>query len=320
MVDAVVTWVDGEDPLHKKKRRKYEKLREDEYTHPQANHPTRFSSKDEIWYCLHSIRRFAPYVKKIYLVTDQQQPHWLDEAKRKQLDLEVVDHRAIFEGYLAHLPSFNSLAIEAMLHRIPGIADRFLYFNDDVVLLKKTKESDYFDHGYSIYRGEWVWKRKLKEKIAGYLPLTDFFKSRWIGKGFLGYGNEERYFKLKRNRLFRLAHAPHPLQKHVLEQIFKDRAVIEKQVAYRFKNKQQYIPASLAANQAFLSKQAKKGPKDYGYISCNDLNLEQVNGWLDYFDKSNHIKSLCIQSLDQASPEMEERIKAYLNERLNVYG
>jgi len=135
MIDAVVTWVDGEDPQHLGKREKYKKCKEDQWTHPRADHATRFTESNEIWYCIHAIRKFASYVDKIYLVTDQQRPGWLTDRVQQNLKVEIVDHSIIFQGYEQYLPTFNSRTIETMLYRVPGIKDNFLYFNDDVVLI-----------------------------------------------------------------------------------------------------------------------------------------------------------------------------------------
>ena len=61
-------------------------------------------------------------------MTDNQVPSWLN------LDsdlVRVVTHEDIFPNH-SHLPVFSSPAIEAHLHRIPGLSKKFIYFNDDV--------------------------------------------------------------------------------------------------------------------------------------------------------------------------------------------
>ena len=127
-IDAVITWVDGDDPNHRMKRRKYACA--DELTNDDVGGEIRYRSVGEIRYCVASILRFAPFVRKIFIVTDGQDPKLDGFISRNFPDnekkIEIVDHKVIFQGYESCLPVFNSLAIETMLWRIPGLADRFI--------------------------------------------------------------------------------------------------------------------------------------------------------------------------------------------------
>jgi UDP-N-acetylglucosamine-lysosomal-enzyme len=90
----------------------------------------RYRDSEELRYSLRSLVRFAPWIRHIYLVTDNQIPYWLDLSHPR---LTVVPHSDIFPNK-SHLPVFSSPAIEAHIHRIPGLSQRFIYFNDDVML------------------------------------------------------------------------------------------------------------------------------------------------------------------------------------------
>jgi hypothetical protein len=57
--------------------------------------------------------------------------------------MTLVDHREIIDA--DYLPTFNSHAIEACLHRIPGLAEHFVYFNDDVFLGRALGWRAFFD-------------------------------------------------------------------------------------------------------------------------------------------------------------------------------
>src|SRR6201999_944559 len=92
--------------------------------------PERWRDNGELKFSLRSLHRHAPWIRRIFIVTDQQVPDWLDTAHPK---IEIVDHRAIFPDH-RFLPTFNSCVIEAFLHRIPGLSAHYLYFNDDVFL------------------------------------------------------------------------------------------------------------------------------------------------------------------------------------------
>jgi hypothetical protein len=124
-IDVVYTWVDGSDPAWRARMR----TRWDEThteRHPLSANPSRFASRDELRYSLRSLEMYSGWVRRVFLVTDQQVPSWL-----RRDSLTVVDHREIF-GSTGRLPTFNSHAIESRLHRIPGLREHFLYLNDDV--------------------------------------------------------------------------------------------------------------------------------------------------------------------------------------------
>lgn len=56
--------------------------------------------------------------------------------------LFVVPHSAIFPDPSIELPTFNSNAILAVLHRIPGLADWYLYSDDDSIITNKELTLD----------------------------------------------------------------------------------------------------------------------------------------------------------------------------------
>jgi Stealth protein CR2, conserved region 2/Stealth protein CR1, conserved region 1 len=143
-IDAVIAWVDGRDRKHRAKRKRYlADPRGDVKPERSAHDERRFSDNDEIRFCLRSIRNYAPWVRTIWLVTDDQVPATIDRQRAEQDNIRIVDHREIFRGYEQLLPTFNSLAIESMLWRIKGLADRFLYFDDDMMLVGPVEPTDF---------------------------------------------------------------------------------------------------------------------------------------------------------------------------------
>lgn len=81
-------------------------------------------------YSLRSLETNAPWIRHIYIVTNGQVPSWLDTSNPR---VSIIPHDVIFANHSV-LPTFSSLAIEFNLHRIPGLSETFLYFNDDVFL------------------------------------------------------------------------------------------------------------------------------------------------------------------------------------------
>jgi hypothetical protein len=138
-IDVVYMWVDGQDPAWRE--RKAARLAEMTGRPPVADslRSVRFDQGDELRFSLRSLHRYAPWVRRIFLVTDQQRPPWLVEHPGA---LEVVDHRDFLpaEG----LPTFNSHAISGGLHRIDGLAEHFLVINDDVLLGRPLAPEAFF--------------------------------------------------------------------------------------------------------------------------------------------------------------------------------
>ena len=155
-VDAVVAWVDGGDPAPRQAQTLSCRSGRGCQARAVANIERRFSDNDEIRFCLRSIRNYAPWVRTIWLVTDEQVPAAIDRRRAERENIRIVDHREIFRGYEQLLPTFNSYAIESMLWRIEGLADRFLYFNDDMMLVGPVEPTDFFSNdGKVTLRGRW---------------------------------------------------------------------------------------------------------------------------------------------------------------------
>jgi hypothetical protein len=135
-IDLVYTWVDGSDPDWV--ARNHEALMRRNLPIPSKS--ARFANHDELRYSMRSAEKFLPWVRKIFLVTDCQRPKWLDTNHPK---IQIVDHREIFRN-TADLPTFNSTAIEANLHHISGLSERYIYLNDDMMLGRPFEPSDFF--------------------------------------------------------------------------------------------------------------------------------------------------------------------------------
>ncbi|MEU6367886.1 stealth conserved region 3 domain-containing protein [Streptomyces sp. NPDC046931] len=138
-VDAVYTWVNGAD-LAWLERKNAVLAAMGLDTEDAATSAARFRDRDELRYSLRSIDMYAPWIRHIYIVTDRQVPHWLDLGHPR---VRVVDHTEIF-GDQGALPTYNSHAIESRLHRIEGLAEHFLYFNDDVFLGRTVRPDMFF--------------------------------------------------------------------------------------------------------------------------------------------------------------------------------
>lgn len=171
-VDLVYLWVDGNDPTWQSKRNKFIGNTEE---NSQINCKGRYANNDELKYSLRSIEQYAPWIRNIYIVTDNQTPEWLDTSHPK---IRIVDHKEIMPT--ESLPCFNSSLIEHFLYRIPGLAEHFLFANDDMFINKEVSVDDFFTPiGFPIIRLARKPFRKLlyfwKEKICR-KPLKNYTK------------------------------------------------------------------------------------------------------------------------------------------------
>ena len=145
-IDAVVTWVDGSDPAWLASKREHlVQQRDDDWERfTPAGSPT-----VEVDLVLDLLRRNMPWLRKVFVVTHRPQ------RVPSRHDVVHVHHDQIWERS-AELPVFNSHAVEANLHRIPGLADRFLYLNDDFFVTAPSAPEDWFDaSGRPYVRSSW---------------------------------------------------------------------------------------------------------------------------------------------------------------------
>ena len=149
-IDFVVPWVNGADPVWQMKKKAY----------MPSSGPGKMDVGEERYrdwnffhYWFRSIEKYAPWVRYIFLVTDHQIPDFLATDHPK---LKLIDH----EDYIPkeYLPTFSSHTIELNLHRIPGLSEHFVYFNDDVFLNKPLRPEAFFRNNKPCYT---FWERPL---------------------------------------------------------------------------------------------------------------------------------------------------------------
>lgn len=143
-VDFVVLWVDGSDVDWLKEKAKYDTSHK---TTPE-NELARFRDWDNMRYWFRAIEKFSPWVHRIHFVTYGHVPSFLNLNNPK---INIVRHEDIIPR--KYLPTFNSAAIEVNINKIPGLAEKFVYFNDDTFLLRPVAKTDFFKHGLPCAEG-----------------------------------------------------------------------------------------------------------------------------------------------------------------------
>ena len=137
-MDIVITYVDGNDPIWKADYEKY------------TNVPVmqkRFRDWGTLKYLLRGIEVNMPFIRNVYLVVSHpsQVPEWVDQD-----GLKIVLHKDIIPE--EYLPTFNCNPIEMHLHRIEGLDEEYLYFNDDLYPLAPCKPEDFFRNGKGVLK------------------------------------------------------------------------------------------------------------------------------------------------------------------------
>ncbi|GAA4364865.1 stealth conserved region 3 domain-containing protein [Paeniglutamicibacter cryotolerans] len=288
-VDLVYTWVDGADAQWQDERA-HALAAVDTTLLPTAADAVRYSSNDELKYSLRSVEAFLPWVNHIYLVMGQQPPVWLNTDHP---GLTVVDHAEIFAN-TGNLPTFNSHAIEAQLHRIRELSEHFIYMNDDVFFGKPVSPSLFFTRGgqtrfqLSTQRFETEVGRALPVDVAA-LNNSELLQVEFGVQSTLKF-----------------KHVAHPQRRSVLERIEARHPVeVATTVSSKFRGTNDLsIPSSLAHYYGAALGMAVPGDASYKYVDVGEesaqLNLAKL-----LWGKRPHM--LCLNQVSGGDKDLERQ-------------
>ncbi|BBH65264.1 exopolysaccharide phosphotransferase [Actinoplanes sp. OR16] len=302
-IDLVYTWVDGEDPVWRA-RRDQAFGGHTEALNDQSANESRFISRDELRYSLRSILMFAPWIRRIFLVTDDQVPTWLNAEDPR---ITVVSHKELFAGR-GTLPTFNSHAIESQLHQIEGLAEHFIYCNDDVFFGRPLTPHDF-------YQANGMSKIFLSRAKVGPGPVDvdNDIPSTAAGK------NNRRIIEREFGRqvTFKMKHVPHALRRSVLAEIAEKYA--EELTAtshHQFRHPADVSPtSSLYQYYAFLSQRAVVADIRYMYV---DLAARETPSVLRLALAKRHFDVFCVNDTD-GEPEFLAQQHAIMHGFLSAY-
>ncbi|MFD1214153.1 stealth family protein [Arthrobacter sp. GCM10027362] len=311
-IDVVYTWVDGADPSWAAQKAEAwrqallegggETSRYSEY----AVNDARFRSHDELRYSLRSLDYFAPWINHIYLVTAGQVPHWLDRSNPR---ITLVHHREIFADP-GVLPTFNSHAIEAQLHRIPGLSEHFLYFNDDVFFGRQV-EPELFFHGNGLAKM--------------------FLSSRSVDFGPGSPGDLPVDSAARRNRALleaafgrtvthKFQHVAHPERVSTLARIEREFAEqVQATTAAKFRTPQDIsVPSALAHYYGYAIGAAVPGRLSYRYC---DISQPSAQGKLLRLLRDRNADVFCLNEVDSTGldpADLDRMVQEFLGEYFPV--
>ncbi|MGW0772746.1 stealth family protein [Streptomyces sp. NPDC002835] len=279
-VDAVYTWVDGNEPELAAKREAYR----DGASAIAAREVgmSRYTDSDELRYSLRSLEMHAGFVRHVYLVTDGQTPSWLDVNAP---GLTVVDHRDILPA--SALPVFNSHAIETCLYRIEGLSEHYLYLNDDVFFGRPVR-AEHFFHGNGIAR----------------IPFSPFKLGLGLPHGMEPAPNSagknvRRVIQEHHDRFItnKFLHTPHPqllpVMREIAEAGFPE---VERTTHSRFRSTDDVaVAATFHHHWAMLTGRAVPGDYSFRYM---DVGRPDLHDRLARLRKHNDVDFFCINDVD----------------------
>lgn len=299
-VDAVILWVDGSDPVYAGSLARY--VGDEQTRREDCAAPTRFSNLGEIYRCVRSIRRFAPFIGRIFIVTDAQDPHIEGTT--------VIDHRVIYRGLEQYLPIFSSRSIETLIWRIPDLSERFIYFNDDFILRRPCRMDEFFlPDGRLVCRADY-------RSIAA-VRLLSHLRTRY------GYNDTLAAAATAlgiRDRFLYIGHQPHPQLRSLLCSFYEEQhpELMLSNCSCRFRSRGQFNPAELGLLLARESGRCvvvpRRGSELY-YKPRGGRNYTKHK--LAEFEKHSSALSICVNSLDRACEEDRTALLDWLDRMLD---
>lgn len=186
-IDFVITWVDGNDPKWQKEKESYM-----DGKYKKMNQADRYRDWENLKYWFRAVEENTPWVNKIYFITEGHLPEWLNTDYEK---LVVIKHSDYINE--AYLPTFNSNVIELNIHKISGLSDLFVNFNDDMFVNKPLSPDDFFDEELPRDTGIFSPIVPTRGTISSIVTnnievINDYFSSRSVLKNYFF-----KFFKLQ---------------------------------------------------------------------------------------------------------------------------
>lgn len=318
-IDFVVLWLDTNEPKWQQNYATYSSLTK----HGKEN--VRFRDHDTFRYWFRAVETYAPWVHKVFLVTNGKFPNWINKDCPK---LELVEHA----DYIPHemLPTFNSCVIELFLNRIKGLAEHFVYFNDDFYLNAPIKPNYYFKNGLPcdnnkescfnvpIYTKEDRFGITLS-MLASIGVINRHFNRwqtflqsprRWLGT-HLGFKGVLMSCMIAKQRLFigfTNYHIEQAFLKSTLDEVWEKEQIILNESCTRFRNDlsiNQYIFRywQFASNKFY----PKKRSRAFFFLNNREVLKDIENNMMN-----EKYKSICLNDSSFCSDEDYEFLKENL--------
>lgn len=303
-IDFVITWVDGDDAKWKKVKSEY---KADEIAADDGQE--RYRNWELLRYWFRGAEKYAPWVRKIHFVTADKVPEWLDQSHPK---LHIVRHEDFIPK--EYLPTFNSHVPEIWLHRIEGLAEHFVYFNDDVFVTGALSPEHFFRKGLPVdmLAFQPVVANPHNPLMShlflnNTLVLSKYFSKRenvrkHPGKYFHP-GYPLLYFVYNLLELafpkytgFYTVHGAFPFLKSTFAELWEKEGELLRQVSsHRFRNRDDVTPYLFREWQK-LSGNFRPGnvTRHFRYFEVGNDNRELLKAL-----KNRHVRTICVNDVDK---------------------
>lgn len=288
-IDIVITWVNGNNDSFKKEIEE----------HGQSYQYDRYDNNNELIFCLRSIELYMPYIRNIYIITREDQiPDFLN---LNHYQIKMIGHKMIIP--LELLPTYNSISIENYLHKIPGLSEYFIYFNDDMIVLQNTTPFDFFDSDYKPIQSRDLkkdiyldkikyWKRNSKLEIS---PKSDFDLDFSLSN-IVEQNNEIFNILFGNHQRYRSQHVPYSCRKSFLNSMdeFLKTIKLDNKTMYEQSGMHKFRHIKSIARYSFFKKYW-----DIYMFNCKEKNyslLTLIQNHLN--DNTKNIDSILDQSFD----------------------
>ena len=319
-IDFVVTWLDANDPLWQEQ---FWKARGKERPEDKG----RYRNWDIFKYWFRAVENYAPWVNKVFLVTNGKFPEWINVKCEK---LELVKHSDfIAEKYL---PTFNSCAIEINFNRINNLSEQFVYFNDDFFLNGPVGPEYYFKEGVPCdcnaekfgLTPYYSPLDKFRNRIRVYCDIAvinHYFDRRkvvsaapWKWYGAHLWGKHLLVSFIQRHssnfEAFVLRHNEQPMLKSVIQEIWDKEPYMCEQTCSQFRQDISLNPYIIRYWQ-FATNRFHPVRKNYGkYFGLGVDSKEVIRKAL----MDTTLKSICLNDTSQCDDEAYMSYKSMLQE------
>ena len=316
-IDIVVLWVDGSNPEFIREKQAVSGRVSD--LNQEIDGEQRYRDYGIFNYWFRMIEKHAPWVNNVYLITNGQKPDWLNLEHPK---LRWITHKEFMPE--EYLPSFNSSAIELNIHRIEGLSEHFIYFNDDMFMIKDTQPSDFYKNGQpkllAVYDALVPWSSFTKiyrndvELIYRHFPHKEAMKSSpWK---FFNY--RYGFLTLKNLLLFPWGptgyvnqHLPVPMKKSTLAHLWEiEGEILDRTSRNKIRNYGVDVNQYICSLWQIESNQFYPMSKNFG----ETIGLNQVDK-LDKIFEDKHKKLLCVNDDSDLKEENLIHFKEIIQER-----
>lgn len=290
-IDLVYMWVDGSDPKWLKKKQGF--------LDKKINTVGRYQNNEELKYSLRSIEKHIPWVRKIFIITDNQTPSFLDTNHSK---IQIINHSEIIPN--EYLPSFNSSVIEHFIYNIPDLSEYFLFSNDDMFVNADLEPSFFFENGIPIMRmlfdplikKKLFLKRLINKKINTYRLAIENAYNLFYDKFGVFYSIKEHH------NIHALLKSDY---KNTIDSVFgKD---LQQMYTNRFRHKSD-VHRILVNYYGIYNKRGILKNADR-YESCR-IRVHKVN-YQKYIDKYNP-KLFCLNDSEHATDDDRKHVEPFL--------